>query len=53
MQVQRLQELVRAEGYQALWHGVSARVLFHVPAAAVCWGVYESMKNLLGARNDR
>jgi solute carrier family 25 (mitochondrial iron transporter), member 28/37 len=51
--MKRLSELVRTEGYQALWHGVSARVLFHAPAATVCWGVYESMKKFFGAQNDR
>lgn len=42
-------EVIRREGYQALLHGMSARVLFHVPAAAVCWGTYESMKSLFSS----
>ncbi|GLC46405.1 hypothetical protein PLESTM_001867900 [Pleodorina starrii] len=42
-----LRQIVREEGMQALWQGIKPRVLFHIPAAAVCWGTYESMKNVL------
>lgn len=42
-----LRQLVAEEGLQSLWHGIQPRVLFHVPAAAVCWGTYETMKRLL------
>ncbi|KAG2485519.1 hypothetical protein HYH03_015791 [Edaphochlamys debaryana] len=42
-----LRQIVREEGMQAVWQGVKPRVMFHVPAAAVCWGTYESMKSLL------
>ncbi|KXZ42529.1 hypothetical protein GPECTOR_138g660 [Gonium pectorale] len=44
-----LRQIVREEGLQALWHGLKPRVMFHMPAAAVCWGTYESMKSLLHA----
>lgn len=37
------------EGQRGLWSGVGARVLFHAPAAAISWGVYESMKRMLSA----
>ena len=50
MQVRTLREIARAEGQAALWHGVSARVAFHVPSSVVCWGVYESLKSLLAPR---
>eukprot|EP00198_Chlamydomonas_reinhardtii_P009992 XP_001699329.1 predicted protein [Chlamydomonas reinhardtii] len=42
-----LRQIVREEGMQALWQGLKPRVLFHIPAAAVCWGTYETMKDLL------
>ncbi|GFR46249.1 hypothetical protein Agub_g7797 [Astrephomene gubernaculifera] len=42
-----LRQIVREEGVQALWQGIKPRVLFHIPAAAVCWGTYESMKSVL------
>ena len=47
LQVNALRQIVKQEGTQALWHGVSARVAFHIPSAAVCWGVYESLKTLM------
>lgn len=34
------------EGLQGLMRGVRPRVLFHVPAAAVCWTTYEFCKHL-------
>ncbi|GIL48355.1 hypothetical protein Vafri_4625 [Volvox africanus] len=42
-----LRQIVREEGVQALWQGIKPRVLFHIPAAAVCWGTYETMKSVL------
>lgn len=42
-----LRQIVREEGMRALWQGLAPRVLFHIPAAAICWGTYESMKVLL------
>lgn len=47
LQVNAFRQIIKQEGSQALWHGVSARVAFHVPSAAVCWGVYESVKSLM------
>jgi hypothetical protein len=47
LQIRTMRDIVKAEGYASLWHGVSARVLFHVPSSVVCWGVYETMKRLL------
>ncbi|KAI3889303.1 hypothetical protein MKX03_037897 [Papaver bracteatum] len=45
-----LKQIVAKEGYQALLHGLTPRVLFHAPAAAICWSTYEAMKNFL--QND-
>lgn len=42
-----LRRIVAEEGYGALLHGVRPRVLFHVPAAAICWTTYESCKAAL------
>eukprot|EP00741_Cyanophora_paradoxa_P017451 tig00020965_g16860.t1 len=44
--------ILREEGARAFWAGAQARMLFHTPAAAICWSTYEFMKRLLGA-NDR
>ncbi|KAL0038343.1 hypothetical protein WJX77_002827 [Trebouxia sp. C0004] len=45
-----LRQIVREEGKRALWSGLKPRCLFHIPAAAICWGTYESAKSLLGAQ---
>lgn len=45
-----LRQIAREEGVGALWRGCAPRVLFHVPSAAVCWGIYESAKRILGGQ---
>lgn len=42
-----LSKIVQDEGISALFRGWQPRVLFHIPSAAICWGVYESMKSFL------
>lgn len=42
-----LRRIAADEGGAALWAGLAPRVLFHVPAAAVCWGTYETCKRLM------
>ena len=42
-----MRRIIADEGMHALWRGLKPRVLFNVPAAAVCWGTYESLKTLL------
>jgi solute carrier family 25 iron transporter 28/37 len=44
-----LRRIAAEEGGAALWRGWKPRVMFHVPAAAVCWGTYESCKRVLAA----
>ncbi|KAI3427269.1 hypothetical protein D9Q98_007201 [Chlorella vulgaris] len=44
-----LQRIMREEGAAALWRGWQPRVLFHAPSAAICWGIYETAKKLLGS----
>jgi solute carrier family 25 iron transporter 28/37 len=31
---------------------MSARVLFHIPAAAICWTTYEAAKRAFGLDGD-
>lgn len=49
VQLAMLRTILREQGMAGLWAGLRPRVLFHIPAAAVCWGTYESMKDMLGA----
>ncbi|KAL5727123.1 hypothetical protein ACHQM5_000353 [Ranunculus cassubicifolius] len=42
-----LKQIVAKEGPQALLRGMKPRVLFHAPAAAICWATYEAMKKFL------
>lgn len=39
--------IAQEEGVASLWRGWQPRVLFHAPAAAICWGVYETCKKLV------
>eukprot|EP00249_Psilotum_nudum_P014577 c24897_g1_i1 orf=1510-2538(+) len=42
-----LKKIIAKEGLAALLKGLKARVLFHTPAAAICWSTYESTKSFL------
>ncbi|XP_060806935.1 mitoferrin-1 isoform X3 [Amyelois transitella] len=42
--------VLRAGGPPAFFRGVSARVLYQMPAAAICWLTYETFKHLLAPR---
>ena len=44
--------IVRDEGVMALASGMGARVLFHIPAAAICWTTYEAAKRAFGLDED-
>ena len=44
--------IVREEGLMALTSGMGARVLFHIPAAAICWTTYEAAKRTFGCGDD-
>ena len=37
-------------GVTGYFKGASARVLFQMPSAAICWSVYELFKHLLGLK---
>lgn len=45
--VDALRSIRVEEGIPGLFRGVRARVLFHMPAAAVCWTTYEFCKHVL------
>lgn len=42
-----MKKIVAKEGPGALLRGLKPRVLFHAPAAAICWSTYEAMKSFL------
>lgn len=42
-----LRQIVAKEGARALLQGLKPRILFHTPAAAICWSTYEAMKNFV------
>ncbi|CAM6089627.1 unnamed protein product [Calypogeia fissa] len=39
--------IVKQEGPGALLRGIRPRILFHTPAAAICWSTYEAGKSFL------
>ena len=43
-----MRQIVVGDGFGALWRGVVPRALWHAPAGAICWAVYEAMKRGLG-----
>jgi solute carrier family 25 (mitochondrial iron transporter), member 28/37 len=45
--VEAAAQVLRAGGPLAFFRGVRARVLYQVPAAAICWLTYETIKHAL------
>ena len=43
-----MRQIAAEEGFGALWRGLIPRTLWHAPAGAICWAVYEAMKRGLG-----
>ncbi|KAL8509245.1 hypothetical protein ACS0TY_016439 [Phlomoides rotata] len=39
-----VQTIKKRDGYGGLMRGWAPRMLFHAPAAAICWSTYESVK---------
>lgn len=39
--------ILREEGASAFFHGLAPRVLYTMPAAAICWGTYDSVKSFI------
>lgn len=42
-----LRRIYAEEGWHGLFRGVRPRVVFHIPAAAVCWTTYEACKFIM------
>lgn len=40
-------DVLRDEGIRGLYRGAVPRMVFAAPAAAMCWGTYEAVKNML------
>lgn len=39
--------IARSDGARGFMRGATARVLYYIPSAAICWTTYEAMKRLL------
>lgn len=39
--------IVREEGFSAYFRGIQARMIYHIPSAAICWTTYEFLKNIM------
>lgn len=40
-------QIYQSEGIKGFWRGATARVIYFVPSAAICWTTYETIKRLL------
>ncbi|KAL9234749.1 hypothetical protein vseg_009580 [Gypsophila vaccaria] len=47
-----IKTIVKKDGYKGLLRGWVPRMLFHAPAAAICWSTYEAAKDFFQDRND-
>eukprot|EP00419_Tripos_fusus_P024405 CAMPEP_0172709776 /NCGR_PEP_ID=MMETSP1074-20121228/55266_1 /TAXON_ID=2916 /ORGANISM="Ceratium fusus, Strain PA161109" /LENGTH=350 /DNA_ID=CAMNT_0013533083 /DNA_START=15 /DNA_END=1067 /DNA_ORIENTATION=- len=39
--------IMREEGAAAFFYGLAPRILYTIPAAAICWGTYDSIKSFI------
>ncbi|GAB4860251.1 hypothetical protein Ancab_011731 [Ancistrocladus abbreviatus] len=46
-----IQTIVNKDGYKGLMRGWIPRMLFHAPAAAICWSTYEAAKSFFQELN--
>jgi solute carrier family 25 iron transporter 28/37 len=44
---QIIKEIISEAGYRGFMTGASARVLYYMPSAAICWTTYETVKRIL------
>ncbi|XP_020087415.1 mitoferrin-like [Ananas comosus] len=44
--------IVKRDGYAGLMRGWKPRMLFHAPAAAICWSTYEAAKSFFQRLNE-
>ncbi|KAG9154298.1 hypothetical protein Leryth_000750 [Lithospermum erythrorhizon] len=47
-----LRTIVKKDGYSGLMRGWFPRMLFHAPAAAICWSTYEAAKEFFQDSNN-
>lgn len=43
--------IIKKDGYGGLMRGWLPRMLFHAPAAAICWSTYEAAKTFFQDQN--
>ncbi|CAL9763255.1 unnamed protein product [Musa acuminata subsp. burmannicoides] len=48
-----IRAILRCDGYAGLMRGWKPRMLFHAPAAAICWSTYEAIKSFFEKLNDQ
>ncbi|KAI3410805.1 uncharacterized protein J3R85_018402, partial [Psidium guajava] len=48
-----IESIVKKDGYRGLVRGWIPRMLFHAPAAAICWSAYEASKGFFQELNRR
>ncbi|KAA8549462.1 hypothetical protein F0562_001146 [Nyssa sinensis] len=47
-----IRTIVKKDGYRGLMRGWMPRMLFHTPAAAICWSTYEAAKSFFQEINS-
>ena len=47
-----IKSVVIKDGYHGLMRGWIPRMLFHAPAAAICWSTYEASKSFFQRLNE-
>ncbi|KAG0496029.1 hypothetical protein HPP92_000720 [Vanilla planifolia] len=47
-----IRSVTNQEGYAGLFRGWKPRMLFHAPAAAICWSTYEASKSFFHRLNE-
>lgn len=45
--------ILKRDGYVGLMRGWKPRMLFHAPAAAICWSTYEASKSFFERFNEK
>lgn len=48
-----IKTIVKKDGYRGLMRGWVPRMLFHAPAAAICWSTYEAGKSFFQDYNEQ
>ncbi|XP_057524748.1 uncharacterized protein LOC130804349 [Amaranthus tricolor] len=48
-----IKTIVAKDGYRGLMRGWTPRMMFHAPAAAICWSTYEASKTFFQDLNDQ